>query len=69
MKSYECEIGEYRVTVEAASAAEAAAQAARKRMESRDWFATDAPLACSVIVNGVEYEPAAYAGADAVYVW
>ena len=68
-KLYHCEIGNFTREINATSPENAAMSCAIARQKSRDWFANECPMAASVMVDGVEYEPAAYAGPESKHVY
>jgi hypothetical protein len=69
MKTCQCSIGIYTRTIEAETPEAAAQRCAELRARGRDWFANETPMAASVVVDGIEYEPAAYAGPESEHVW
>lgn len=68
-KLYHCEIGGFVRDINASSPENAALSCALARRDSRAWFANESPMAVSVMVDGVEYEPAAYAGYESEHVY
>ena len=66
---YDCECGELKGVIGAVSPEKAAEVFVTNRAKSYDWFANQNPFAASVVVDGVEYLPAAFVPANAKYVW
>ena len=69
MKTYNCEIGSFKRTIQAETPGEAARKCAELRAKSRAWFVNQSPMAVSVDVDGVEYMPARYADSAGVLTW
>jgi hypothetical protein len=66
---YNCKCGELEGVIGAVSPEKAAELFVINRAKSHAWFANQNPYAVSVEVDGTEYLPAAFAPANAKYVW